>query len=213
MLDMNAMLKALAARRPVFHSEADFQHELAWEIRSQGHPIRLEAPLPGSGKRHRLDILVPLGGRAVAIELKYKTREFRGSVRGEDFDLLSHSAPDIGRYDFLKDIELLERSVLAGADITAYSVLLTNDPAYWTRPRKSRPLDADFRIHDGAVIGGVLRWASGASDGTKRGREDAIRVRGPYALQWARYSPPPELERENFGVFRYLLVSVTGGSA
>jgi hypothetical protein len=44
MLDFPDLLARLARNRPVFHSEADFQHALAWEIHSL-HPtakIRLE---------------------------------------------------------------------------------------------------------------------------------------------------------------------------
>lgn len=37
---------ALATRRPLFHSEADFQHELARELRARGlgRGVRLERP-------------------------------------------------------------------------------------------------------------------------------------------------------------------------
>jgi hypothetical protein len=30
--DLPHLMDALAAQRPIFHSEADFQHALAWEI-------------------------------------------------------------------------------------------------------------------------------------------------------------------------------------
>ncbi len=43
-LDIHGALGRLSAVRPIFHSEADFQHALAWTIQLQ-HPdatIRLE---------------------------------------------------------------------------------------------------------------------------------------------------------------------------
>lgn len=46
MIDIEQVLKELAKKRPVFHSEADFQHALAWEIQIT-YPdanIRLEKP-------------------------------------------------------------------------------------------------------------------------------------------------------------------------
>jgi hypothetical protein len=47
---VNGAMNRLALRRPVFHSEADFQHGLAWQIQLD-HPdarVRLETrPLEG----------------------------------------------------------------------------------------------------------------------------------------------------------------------
>ena len=66
-LDLDAAIMRLAARRPVFHSEADFQFALAWQIHTD-HPaahIRLETrPLPEENLR--LDLHVDLDGYRVA---------------------------------------------------------------------------------------------------------------------------------------------------
>jgi hypothetical protein len=35
MFNFAAILGALALKRPIFHSEADFQHAVAWEIHSR----------------------------------------------------------------------------------------------------------------------------------------------------------------------------------
>ena len=51
-------LDALAMKRPIFHSEADFQHSLAWTIR-EAHPaidVRLEWPFGEVGRRQYFDI-------------------------------------------------------------------------------------------------------------------------------------------------------------
>mgnify|MGYP004093375885 CR=1 FL=1 len=78
----------LAARRPVFHSEADFQFALAWQIHTD-HPaahIRLETrPLPEENLR--LDLHVDLDGYRVAVECKYMVRELDVTVAGERFAL------------------------------------------------------------------------------------------------------------------------------
>jgi hypothetical protein len=66
-------MAALAATRPLFHSEADFQHAFAWQLHQQ-YPdarIRLET-LARSGVR--LDVFAVIGSRRVAIELKYLLR-------------------------------------------------------------------------------------------------------------------------------------------
>ena len=62
-LDIPHLLTDLAARRPVFHSEADLQHELAWHLRDV-HPdlqVRLEYPLARPSNA-AIDILVRNGG-------------------------------------------------------------------------------------------------------------------------------------------------------
>jgi hypothetical protein len=67
-------VEALRKSRGVFHSEADFQHALAWAIHVSDPSvhIRLETrPEPGM----RLDLLVsrPELGEHLALELKYLT--------------------------------------------------------------------------------------------------------------------------------------------
>ena len=48
-MNLPVVLSDLAVRRPGFHSEADFQHELAWAIQTkyahQKPELRLEYPL------------------------------------------------------------------------------------------------------------------------------------------------------------------------
>lgn len=61
-----------------FHSEADFQHSLAWHIQRE-HPdaaIRLETR-PERGIR--LDVLVDHAGERTAVELKYLSARFLGA--------------------------------------------------------------------------------------------------------------------------------------
>ena len=83
MLDINRLMNGLAAERPVFHSEADFQHALAWRIREEtGRDVRLEFP-PFPAERIYLDLWMPSIG--VAIELKYLTSKLNVTLEGETF--------------------------------------------------------------------------------------------------------------------------------
>jgi hypothetical protein len=100
------VLKALQAKRPIFHSEADFQHALAWEIH-QRHPnasVRLEVNRGIGTQREYLDLVVSDAEIRLAIELKYKTKKLDTVFSGEEFHLQNHGAQDVGRYDFIKDI-------------------------------------------------------------------------------------------------------------
>ena len=109
MLDIDGLMTGLARSRKLFHSEADFQHALAWQIH-EAMPesrIRLEVDAFSVQTRRRfLDIWMPVEG--IAIELKYVTRTLELEEDGELFALRTHSAQDLRRYDFLLDIQRLE---------------------------------------------------------------------------------------------------------
>lgn len=209
MLDFDSALNSLAHKRPVFHSEADFQYALAWELRLENPniDIRLEYPPPWLEGRIHLDLWVMEGDTATAVELKYMTQRIDISLGRERFALKGHSAQDSGRYDFVKDIERLERVVAAGRRVIGYAVMLTNDHLYWSLPRRNDTLDADFRIHEGRSLSGSLAWDPKAAQGTQENREDSIDLSGSYGLLWKNYSFVDSPRNEEF---RYALVQVSG---
>ena len=188
--DLIDILKTLAVRRPVFHSEADFQHALAWIIHER-HPnfeVRLEYRPNKLKQKTYLDIWFGHTGAIYAIELKYKTRRLQVMVGEEPFDLLDQSAQDIARYDFCKDIGRIEALASAYPGLTGFAVLLTNDRGYWRRSSRDGSVDGAFRLHEGARLSGRLEWAGHASAGTTKGRTDPIRLMREYSLNWITYS-------------------------
>lgn len=207
MIDIKRVLNILASERLVFHSEADFQHALAWQIHL-GWPeysIRLEFKPPGNKERIYLDIWAASRDEKLAIELKYKTRRLNTQAGEEAFHLLDQSAHDVARYDFLKDVHRVEQIVYGTNDVVGYAIFLTNDSAYWKSPINRRTIDADFRIHENRVVTGELQWGQGASKGTMRGREEPILIKGVYNLNWQHYSQPSHL---SYGKFKFLVVRV-----
>ncbi|MDZ7337876.1 MAG: hypothetical protein ONB30_04995 [candidate division KSB1 bacterium] len=207
MIEIGKVLSGLAKQRPVFHSEADFQHAFAWEIH-QGLPaalIRLELPVQVKHQFFHIDIWVAYQDTVLAFELKYKTRGLSVHVGGERYRLKDQSAQDIGRYDFVKDIQRLEQVATAYQSVIGYAILLTNDSAYWTTPANQNTVDAGFRLHDGRVLEGVLSWGANASEGTIKDREQPLELQGKYHLQWSGYSQPSP---ERYGEFRSLVVNV-----
>ncbi len=212
MLDIRCLLTQLAESRKVFHSEADFRHALAWHIH-QTMPksqVRLEYPVPVEHRKTYVDIYLP--DEKIAIELKYVTRRLE-LHNGESFALRDQFAHNQRRYDFLRDIQRLERMRNEpGLCEAGHAVLLTNAPLYWICPRRPDTTDSAFRIHEGAVIiKGELDWATHTSPGTKKGRKKPIQLKGSYCLRWQDYSNITEKSRGNGkprGIFRYLAVSV-----
>ena len=205
-VDVAATIEMLAGQRKIFHSEADFQHALAWEIHGSLHDgtIRLEYPHSHSGQQMHIDIWVSERNSLVPIEVKFKTRVLKTRIGSESYDLKNQSAQDIGRYDFIKDIGRIEQVVCENHNSVGYTILLTNDSAYWKSPRKPNPVDACFRIHEGRVLAGTLRW-QGAGAGTTRGRESEISLTGHYHVTWKDYSRVGE---GRYNQFRYLLFRI-----
>ena len=207
--EIHNALDQLSKRRPVFHSEADFQHALAWQfqIANPDAKIRLEKQVAAKGSRVHLDLLVQMHDGETAIELKYKTRSAILKHEKEEFSLRNQSAQDIGRHDFLKDVQRLEKYVSSKPSALGFAVLLTNDRTYWTESKKIDSVDSAFRIHEGKQMAGEVTWSAKASAGTKRKREEAIKLRSSYTIGWRNYS--------SFGSgvadeFRYILLCVQG---
>ena len=174
------MLKGLSERRPVFHSEADFQLALAWYLHEMipNCQVRLEFK-PFQSEKMYLDIWLHTLG--IAMELKYVTRELKLKQEGENFVLRNQLAQDTRRYDFIRDISRLEK-VVCGLEPakTGFAVLLTNDPSYWRVPRQGWEgmSDAAFRIHEGKTVKGKMKWSERASEGTTIRKERPDKAQG-----------------------------------
>lgn len=209
MNDLPSYMKQLALSRSVFHSEADFQHSLAWLMHNQEHhlSVRLERPqeITTDNTPHRLlvDIFLSNEKSSYAIELKYKTKRLYTDFNNETFLLKNQSAQDLGRYDFLKDIERLEQLKIAGRIVSGYAVLLTNDSQYWVESSRNDTVDCDFRLHNNRnITNATLQWGLSASCGTTKGRQNQITIQGSYDFAWQHYS-----EVGN-SIFKYLCVRI-----
>jgi hypothetical protein len=208
MVEISEILAILAKKRPIFHSEADFQHAFAWEIQQKlpNASVRLELPIQVENQFLHIDVWVAYQDQVLAVELKYKTRALSVEVDGEQYRLKSQSAQDVGRYDFIKDIQRLERISTASKNFDGYAVLLTNDSAYWIKPANVNSVDANFRINDGRILEGVFNWAENTSIGTKKNREQPLVLNKKQLVRWETYSQP---SLGSYGLFRSLTIKVT----
>jgi hypothetical protein len=205
---MNLIMSKLKSKRQIFHSEADFQFALAWEIQRE-HPeveVRLEYAYKIGEKLYHIDILVIHDNQYIPIELKYKTLKKSVIFESEEFHLKNHGAQDLGKYDLLKDVVRVE-SVLQDHDkfVDGHIIMLTNDPSYWKKDSKENTCCADFSIADGRVVTGNMAWADHTGAGTMKNREEPISLTGRYNLKWYNFS---KFDDKRNGQFRYLLLDV-----
>ncbi|MCL5886787.1 MAG: hypothetical protein M1617_00545 [Actinobacteria bacterium] len=195
----------LAGLRPVFHSEADFQHALAMQLARElpAADIRLEyRPLPGQSVY--TDIWLTLDGVHCAIELKYKTKRATIGIAGERFELADQGAQDTGKYDFWKDVERVEKVRSYREGTTGAVIFLTNDQNYWNEPSREGTCAEAFHMHEGRTATGELPWAGHTGAGTMRGRESPVQLGNKHRVAWRDYGST----QEGVPRFRYALVEV-----
>ena len=204
MIVIDELMTRLAARRPVFCSEADFQHEIAYEIRKidPGLGVRLEWPLTAPA-RGAVDLIV-IGETRFALELKYLSKSFSTARDGETITLKQYGAHDQRRYDVCKDVMRME----AYAEATGYGaglLVLTNDPTYWQERARTDTVDAAFNLSHLRELTGTLAWHNLAKPGTTKNRETALEIKGRYDLAWQDYNRIDG----RAGLFRYLWIPIT----
>lgn len=180
-------LDSLRIKRKLFSSEADFQFALAWTIKElfPHVEVRLEWIPVDYDPNMYIDIVVFENDTIIPIELKYKTKKTDKVVDGERFVLKNQSAQDLGRYDFLKDVQRIEFMKQHFPNFAeGYAILLTNDLSYLSQPRAASSF-TDFSIIEGDIKTGALRWSEGSKSSVIR---KGIDLSGQYSIKWSEYS-------------------------
>ena len=213
MLDVYRFMNHFFEQGRIYLSEIDFQLSLAWKIKEMYDDIdlRLEQPMimeeNGTKRNNYIDIALRQDGAMVPIELKYTTKKLEFEEEGQTIVLKNHGAQDVRRYDFVKDIERVERVLRENERVAeGYCIFLTNDASYLKSPGSFRGkpvVDNQFRIHEGAILKGTLKWEDWTSSGTKRGREKELSLQGEYHIKWNK------IENGKLDGFFYSIVEIT----
>ena len=208
MFDMKTILQDLAANRPVFEDKRDFQQALAGAV--QEHldtaSVQIRFAIYANGQPdHKVDIWVAHSGRSLAAEVHYRTDALVAEHAHRAFTLRAQKAQDYGRYDFLKDVERLEKITSCIPDLEGWVILLTNDHLYWEEKKKQYSIDQQFHVHEGRRLSGELRWGPTAGKGSTRRREEPIVLEYEYCAKWENYS---HVNDQRSGTFRYLALRV-----
>ncbi|SDO87409.1 hypothetical protein SAMN04487897_12528 [Paenibacillus sp. yr247] len=153
----------------------------------------------------KADIWAEKDNEELAIEVRYKTALLQTNYNGKDVNLKNQGAQDISRYDYLKDLEKLEKVVRSRPGIKGYAVLITNDHNYWEKSKRVASVDEDFRIYQERSVHGELVWKH-ASAGTTSNREETISIAGKYVINWV---PFLTVGSGKYELFKMLVVEVT----
>lgn len=205
---LTEILAQLALRRPVFHSEADFQHALAWEIQSAfpHYDIRLEYNPQAFDSRTYIDIWIRTNtGDNIAIELKYKTKNTKIKIKEEVFELQNHGAPANNRFLVVKDVHRIDHVVKKVPRTTGYVIFLTNNQEYWQAWKVKDTKDKAFRLQEGRILTGTLKWRDNTAISTINKLGESLSLNGEYSLIWENYV---NFSRVRYGAFKFLMVKV-----
>lgn len=207
MISIINCLHKLSEDRPIFHSEADFQFSFAWKIHEiyRDEKYYLEYPINYNNSDKHIDLVINSSELSYAIELKYKTRTHSAIFNNENYELKDQSAHDIGKYDFIKDIKKLEDYVQSNNHFVGYAIFLTNDSTYWKEPQKKNAVADAFHINEGRILKGELGWSAEASKGTKKGREESLKLKGEYLIHWNEYSI---IGVSRYNQFKFVLLEI-----
>ncbi len=216
--ELRQHLHHVSQRRPVFHSEADFQHELALDLALAGYRVRLEVPrtlvLNGTPVRAELDLLVQKSdGKSgwTVIELKYVKVATDIMHEGEVYNRAGTWGTNLSRFDALSDLRRVEGIVGAGLAAQGHAVFLTNAADAWNVDvGANMNMAMQFSLHAGRVLpaGVPLGWVPAnptvGSVGKKRLAPYApIALARAQTCTWTQYSEFPVIA----GEFKYLLLS------
>ena len=212
--EIDAVLTCLAKKRPVFHSECDFQIEFGWAVRAAlpGAQVRAEWPPPSRPGWH-IDLLAVEGSDRTLIELKYPTAQLDAIVGDEEFRLRA-GATDVSMASYWNDVARVEQAVLVdGVAGRGFAIMLTNEHLFWDEPRSQKVKFMQFHTHEGARHGpGMLECDPSASKST-RNQCPSCELLGGYTVHWQPYSDLGRLDGAHVvgaGEFRFAAIEVKG---
>ena len=156
---LGEILGTFADDGKVFSNEAQFQFELARALAKKNYIITFEHLTyfkDDNGNREKMytDLIVEdKEGELYAIELKYKTPDkeyiyttYNDKSAKNTYYTFGQGAEDSGCYDYLKDVERLERLIFGDFKskfkypngkkiIRGFAIILTNSSKYYEHPR------------------------------------------------------------------------------
>ena len=190
-INFQMVMSQLSARRSVFHSEADFQFALAWEIKGLYPTAAIyfekpfTVPLGSQLAKVELDLFVVIGSTRIAIEMKYPKARWGGTVNGEEFNLSPTGQADRQLRLFAEDLRRVEALVTQGLADEGHAVLLTNNAKMWQVAPSTNNQYHDFTLPDGRKLPTQLVWASNPAS------QYTVNLNKTRLVSWLHFSKPP----------------------
>ena len=232
---IESAISELQTKRPIFHSEADFQLALACELKevfkkaNVNYEVRLEKPEKLVMEYHKNAVSQPKATKATnasfdivivddkdnlyPIELKYKTKKLDVKYGGEIYNLSGQGDTNLGRYSFRKDICRLEKYLQKYKTddniVKGYFIAIVNDLDYVSKNvRITNKGDQKYSFHCGAKLENNAFWTSGKSWQKKSNLMYELNLEGDYTIEWQPYSKLECSKNLKDSQFCYTMVEV-----
>jgi hypothetical protein len=199
-------MTTLSRRRPVFHSEFDFQFALSDVMAQAGvGRIRLERTVQlRSDRRLAVDIMGCFNQEPIALELKYPKKRFVGTVSSggydESFNLPSSDAFDLDAHAVWKDASRIE-GLIAVDIVKAGAVITLSNYDFWDQRKHKHGTQAyDFRLWQDREVEAATVLSFPESAKWLTPAYSPVQLRYPYRCDWRHYSEPLGVD------FRYLVL-------
>jgi hypothetical protein len=183
----------------VFHSEADFQFQLAWELKSlKDFNVRLEySENLSSNKNGHFDIvIITEDQKYIPVELKYFTKPHH------KYPQLKQQNDTWRTYDYFEDMLRVEHFVNQhNNSYKGYTIVLSNYAFFWEGNVRESTNYYDFRILNNREIKPrEYKWADSNAKSVKgTRREKNIELKGHYKFEWNAFLEEEDLE------FKYMI--------
>lgn len=205
--NIETILIYFAKNKELFLNEAQFQFELALEIKKQfpSLVVHLEYPsLKGNsnGQYSYYDIVIQEGNEFYVIELKYKTKDQVVLYKGSNYLLKNHAAQDLGRFDYLNDVSRIENwqsNNQGKIFVGGCAIILTNDSSYWAKDGNNC-IYKNFALKDKTKIpSGQKNWPTVTkTTSVGKSRIKGLNLKKSYQIDWKNYCDS----------FKYLMLNI-----
>ena len=206
------LVSDLSKHRNIFHSESDFQLEFGMYLKKNHFEVRLEKGFKQIGLYDKIELDIELNG-CIAIELKYKTSNFKEEIGDEFFELKQHGATNLGRFDAINDARRVK--YLKDSNNTkikkGFTIFLTNESDYWSN-NAQRTMSKDFNLTEDRVLkkGEILDWKSKSPNikSVSKKRIDPfapINIDFNDVIKWSEFS---KIGSGKSGRFRFFVLDV-----
>lgn len=205
---IDTALKNLGKRNIIYHSEAELQFKLAWELYRNASisDIYFEYPAKNmpSGNRYNdmIDLVIVSKGKEYPIEIKYP----KGVYRDSTYNLKYKPVDEC--YEIVRDIDRIEQYV--GNNISSdkgYVIVLSNNTSYWGTPKPHALLSLTMYMTDNTTLNSGIHIFK---PGSKRFKDTKCNqhILNNYNIKWEPYCVKKTTLSNNKNVFKYLLLEV-----
>lgn len=193
-------LSQLEKDKKRYYNEAQVQHKLGIELYKR---FDIEPTLEWcvkndeTGAKKYIDMMLEIGGKKVAIELKYRTK----SVKKELYT--NQSAQNNGKFNFFKDIKRLEILKNSKDDDfgieKGFAIFITNDHLYWNAAKEKTSV-ADFDLCDDK---GIKKDTYDAK--WRKSKNATVTISQSHTVEW--FSPSGKVKKDGT-TFRCLIIEI-----